>query len=97
MHNRRFINKVKLEKFYFEPHQWESIRDLLESKVEVKFEGKGFNRKMINIKTINSFQEKEKMTAKDLLNSGVIGALKHREDIKNSVEYAKKLADDLFK
>ena len=42
-------------------------------------------------------QEKDKMTAKDLLNSGVIGTLKHRDDLKDSVKYAKKLADDLFK
>jgi hypothetical protein len=52
---------------------------------------------MIGIKSINSFQDKQKMTAKDLLDSGIVGALKHREDIKNSVEYAKKLSDDLLK
>jgi len=41
--------------------------------------------------------EKKKMTAKDLLNLGVVGALKNREDIKDSVKYARKLGDDLFK
>jgi len=92
----QLFNK-KLEKFSFEDSVWENIRDLLESKVEVKFEGKGTNKKMIEIKQVGSFQEKKKMTAKDLLESGVIGALKGRDDLKNSVEYAKKMADDLFK
>ena len=87
----------KLEKFFFEQSLWETIRDLLESKVEVKFEGKGINKKMFEIKHVGSFQEKKKMTAKDLLESGVIGALKGRDDLKNSVEYAKKMAEDMLK
>ena len=92
----QLFNK-KLEKFYFDKDFWEKIRDLLQQKVEVRFEGKGYNKKMIDIKILSSFQEKQKMTVKDLLNSGVVGALKHRTDIKDSVEYSKKLADDLLK
>ena len=87
----------RLEKFLFEENVWENVRDLLEEKVEVKFEGKGVNKKLISIKTISNLQQKQKMTAKDLLSSGVFGSMKGREDLKDSVGYAKKLADDLFK
>lgn len=46
---------------------------------------------------IKQVGEKGKMTAKDLLDSGVVGVLKNRKDIKDSVEYSKKLSDDLLK
>ncbi len=40
--------------------------------------------------------DKMKKKKKDLLNSGVVGILKKRKDMKNSVKYAKKMANDLF-
>jgi len=92
----QLFNK-KLEKFYFNESVWESIRDLLESKVEIKFEGKGINKNLLGIKEVGSYQEKRKMTGKDLIDMGVFGTLKHRKDMEDSVGYAKKLADDTFK
>lgn len=87
----------KLEKFYFNDSLWESIRDLLESKVEIKFEGKGMNKNLLEIKKIDNYQEKRKMTGKDLLEMGVLGTFEHRKDMGDSVAYAKKLAEDIFK
>lgn len=92
----QLFNK-KLEKFYFSESIWENIRDLLESKVEVKFEGKGFNKNLIEINKISSYQEKRKMTGKDLLDTGVFGIFRNRKDMVDAVEYSKKLADETFK
>jgi len=39
---------------------------------------------------------KPKMTGDDLLKSGIIGLMKYRKDIKDSVEYAKMLGDKAF-
>jgi len=42
-------------------------------------------------------QEKKKLTAKDILDSDMLGALKGKGESFNSIEYAKELADDMFK
>lgn len=88
---------MQLERFLFEPGSWENIRDLLESKVEVRYEGKGNNKRLIDIKTVRSLQEKQQMTARDVMDSNIFGSLKNREDFVNSVEYSRKMADNLFK
>jgi len=40
---------------------------------------------------------KNTLTARYLLSSGIIGTLKHRKDIKNSVSYSKKLRHEALK
>ena len=87
----------KLETFFFESPVWEMVRDLLEYKVEVKFEGKGYNKKLIEIKEVGNYQQKRKMKGEDLLNMGVFGSMSYRDDLKDSVDYAKKLGDDAIK
>lgn len=42
-------------------------------------------------------KKKKPMTAKDLLESGIIGKLAHRKDITNSLEYSKKLREEVIK
>lgn len=92
----QLFNK-KLETFYFDPEKWENVRDLLQLKVEVRFEGKRDNKKLIEIKEIKSYQDKKNMTGKDLLDMGIFGVLSNRDDLKNSLEYARKLGDEAFK
>ena len=41
-------------------------------------------------------ETKKVMTARDLLESGIIGKLAHRKDIKDSVKYSKSLRDEVF-
>lgn len=92
----QLFNK-RLEPFLFDSSVWESVRDLLESKVEIKFEGKGYNKKLIEIKEVRSYQQKKKMTGEDLLNMGVFGSLSYRDDLRDSVDYARKLGDEALK
>jgi hypothetical protein len=44
----------------------------------------------------NLHQDKQKMTGKDLLKSGIVGLMKDRKDITDSVAYAKDLGDKVF-
>jgi len=46
--------------------------------------------------SVNGTGEKTKMIGKDLLNSGIVGLLKDRNDIKDSVTYARNLGDSAF-
>lgn len=85
----------KLEIFHFDSSEWQTIRDLLQSRVEVTVETEDKGRNLISIKPIESFQEKREMTPADLLNSGIIGLLEHRQDI-NAIEYSEKLANEVF-
>jgi len=45
-------------------------------------------------KEIRNYQEKKKMTGEDLLNMGIFGSMSYRDDLKDSVNYARKLGDE---
>lgn len=91
----------ELERIFFEPSYADTIIFLLRKNVEVTFEresNKSKNRKLIDIRGLGiKSSSKKTMTARDVIDSGIIGKLSHRKDILDSVEYSKKLRDEVFK
>ncbi|MCL4381194.1 hypothetical protein M1141_02880 [Candidatus Marsarchaeota archaeon] len=85
-----------MEKVYFDQNKWEQIRDMLGSKVKINLTKSKSVKTMLTIEPIQNFQEKKSMTGKDLLDSGLFGILKNNEEMKDSVAFAKKLANEVF-
>ncbi len=85
-----------MEKIYFEPKDWETVRDMLSSKVKISITQSQKTKTMLTIERIGSFQEKKPMSSNDILKSGLVGILKNEDGMKNSVEFAKKLAEEVF-
>ncbi len=92
---------LKLEKIHFESKYAEKIISLLRKNVEVAFERESVKSKEKNLIEIKEagikLIDKKTMTAKDLLESGIIGKLSHRKDILDSVEYSKSLRNEVFR
>ncbi|HLC33197.1 MAG TPA: hypothetical protein VJJ82_05190 [Candidatus Nanoarchaeia archaeon] len=92
---------ISQEKIRFDPNQADSVRSFLGKTVEVSFERESVSskeRRLLEIKEAGlSMSKKKEMTAKDFLESGLIGKLSHRKDIHDSVEYSRMLRDEVFR
>lgn len=85
-----------MQKIYFEQKHWEKIRDMLGSKVRIALADSKKTKNMISIEAIESFKDKKSFKASELLDNNIFGILKNENEMKDSVTFAKKLADEVF-
>ena len=88
---RHYIQMTGLNETY-----GETVRDMLGSKVRINIAQSKRIKTMLYIEAIESFQEKKPFTAKELLHGNLFGMLKNDNELKDSVAYAKKLAEEVF-